>query len=122
MVSHTPGATLPKSGIDRKITAADYAAAFSNPSATPILQPFSGIVGRVVRCGMGETPEWLSQPSGRRLAWCMGPDGLRDMLGKSHFQALVGLGIKRERILDNLKKAMRWFLAVFPETGCRLVT
>jgi hypothetical protein len=54
------------------------------------------------------------------LAWCIGPDGLRSVLGKSHFQALLGFGIMRNRIVCNLNEGMKWFLVVFPDTGCRL--
>lgn len=100
----------------RSITPADYEAMFLSPPPTRPAA-FAGVVGRVVRVKQGELPVRLSLPEGKRLAWCVGPEGLRNMLGKDHFQILLDLGIKRDRIEDNLAKGMAWFLVVFRDEG-----
>ena len=103
-----------------RVTPADYCAIFAGRRAAPVA--LAGVCGRLIRVGAGQSPEYLSYPPERRLAWVVGPDGLAGMVGKTGLQILLDLGTKPCRIWDNLRQGMRWVMAVFPEASCTWAT
>ena len=102
------------------MTPHEYRDLFVGRRASP--PAFGGVCGRVIRVAAGETPEYLSYPATKRLAWVVGPDALAAVVGKTGLQILLEFGTKPERIRDNLGKGMRWVLAVFPEVRCERAT
>src|SRR4051812_28041275 len=53
---------------------------------------WSGICGRVVRGRNDKDFENLSFAEGRRLAWVVGPQGMRRLVGKSGTEIVLGIG------------------------------
>lgn len=106
--------------LSERVTPADYCAIFAGRRAAPTA--LAGVCGRLIRVGAGQSPEYLSYPAVKRLAWVVGPDGLSGVIGKTGLQTLLDLGTKPSSIAANLARDMRWFLAVFPEASCTRAT
>jgi hypothetical protein len=50
----------------------------------------------------------------------MGPNGMRDLLGKRGSEIVLGIGKSRAWLQEKLAEGMRWKLVVIPQGACRL--
>lgn len=98
------------------IDPAAYVELFEDRRAAP--KAISGICGRVVRGRADADFSMLSFASERRLAWVTGPDGLRNMIGRSGAEIVLGIGKDRAWLREKLAEGMRWRLVVLPQAEC----
>ena len=99
-----------------EINPATYIAMFEERMPAP--KVISGVCGRVVRGTSEADFAMLAFANGRRLAWVMGPDGLRDMIGRSVESVILGVGKDRTWLSEKVAEAMRWRLVVLPQAKC----
>lgn len=71
-----------------------------------------GAYGRIVRT-QREKPNMLAEESQRKVVMIMGPSGLKKLLGKSGYEALVEIGYTPEYIARNIARGMKFKLVVF---------
>lgn len=96
----------------------EYARLFRGPGPAP--GRIAGVCGRVVRGRRPEDFERLAFTAGRRLAWVLGPDGLRRLLGRPGAEIVLGIGKTPTWLGEKLTEGMTWKLVVLPQQGCRL--
>ena len=63
--------------------------------------------------------ERLSFAAGRKFAWCAGPDGLYDWLGKAHDKIICGIGKDEEWLKERLAGGTTWRVFVWNGDGTR---
>ena len=97
-----------------RITPADYEDLFAGKKPAP--RSFVGVCGRVVR---GQEPGGFERltHSDRRLAWVLGPEEMRDLIGKSGTEIVLGIGKDWDWLRAQVKNGMHWRLFVLPESG-----
>jgi len=77
----------------------------------PIDFDFDGICGRI--SNGKETNQYLTNWSGDRVCFAMGPDGLKSMIGKSHYQMLIDIGFTLPYIKEQKDNVFQ--LVIFPQ-------
>jgi len=94
-----------------KISAKEYKEHFINKA--PIDFDFRGIFGRVSK---GQViPTHLTDDPNDRTAFTFGPDGLKSMIGKSHYQMLIDIGFSLSYIKEKVERGFIFQLLIIPE-------
>ena len=95
---------------------AEYVAAFD---ANQKIKVSGNICGRLARGKKEAEFEKLSFATGRKFAWCVGPDGLEDWLGRAHDKIICSIGKDEGWLKERLAGGTSWRIFVWNGDGTR---